>query len=249
MTAIKVLSLFSGIGAFERALENLNIPHEIVAYCEIDKYASKAYSILHNISEDKNLHDVNLVDGTKLGKIDLVSYGFPCQDISLAGHQRGVYGDTRSALVWQAHRIIRETMPEIAICENVKNLTSKKFANAFKDILDDLDDIGYNTYYQVLNAKNYGVPQNRERVFIVSIRKDIDKGSFKFPEGFPLTLRLKDILLPNVDKKYDVSPKALEGIAHTHYVSRTKIIQRGDICSTLCARDYKEPKAVEIKDE
>lgn len=208
MKTIKVLSLFSGIGAFERALENLKIPHEIVAYCEIDKYAAKAYSILHNISEDKNLVDVRTVDTSKLGEVNLVTYGFPCQDISLAGYQRGLEHEgeqTRSGLVWDAHRIIKETMPEIALCENVKNLTSKKFAKEFEAILSNLEDIGYNNYWQILNAKDFGVPQNRERVFIVSIRKDIDKGSFKFPEGKPLEIRLKDILLPITDEKYFIS--------------------------------------------
>lgn len=208
MTAIRVLSLFSGIGAFERALENLKVPHEIVAYCEIDKYAAKAYSILHNVSEDKNLVDVRTVDTSKLGKINLVTYGFPCQDISLAGHQRGLEHEgekTRSGLVWDAHRIIGELKPEIALCENVKNLTSKKFANEFKAILDNLEDMGYVNYWQILNAKDYGVPQNRERVFIVSIRKDVDKDSFNFPAPKPLEIRLKDILLPITDEKYFIS--------------------------------------------
>lgn len=225
MKPIKVLSLFSGIGAFERALENIGIPYELVNYCEIDKYASKAYSILHNVSEDKNLHDVCLVDGTSLGEINLVTYGFPCQDISLAGHQRGLSHNgetTRSGLVWEAHRIIKETMPEIAICENVKNLTSKKFANEFKAILENLEDIGYNNYWKVLNAKDFGVPQNRERVFIVSIRKDIDKGSFSFPEGFPLELRLKDILLPEVDEKYFISDDKV-----IPFLERSNFLEKG----------------------
>ena len=210
---MKILSLFSGIGAFERALENLNIPHEIVAYCEIDKYASKAYSILHNVDESLNLHDVTTVDCSKLPKdIDLVTYGFPCQDISTAGKQRGLEhegGTTRSGLVWEAHRIIKDTKPKVAICENVKNLVGKKFRKDFEIILKNLEDMGYNNYWQVLNAKDYGVPQNRERVFIVSIRKDVDKGSFVFPEKQRLTKCLRDILDDNVDQKYYLSEKML----------------------------------------
>lgn len=167
---MKVLSLFSGIGAFERALENLEIPHELVAYCEIDKYASKAYSLLHNVSEEADLGDITKVDVAKLPKdIDLITYGFPCQDISLAGKQRGLEHEgvkTRSGLVWDAHNIIKNTMPKVAICENVKNLTGKKFKAEFEAILENLDDIGYNNYYQVLNSKDYGIPQQRERVFI-----------------------------------------------------------------------------------
>lgn len=211
---LKVLSLFSGIGAFERALENLKITHEIVNYCEIDKYASKAFALLHNVSEDKNLVDVTKIDTSKLPKdIDLVTYGFPCQDISLAGKQRGLEHEgekTRSGLVWDAHKVIQDTMPKVALCENVKNLTGKKFKAEFEAILANLEEIGYNNYWQVLNAKDYGVPQNRERVFIVSIRKDIDKGSFSFPEKQPLILRLKDILNEEVEEKFYLSEANLK---------------------------------------
>ena len=208
---MKVLSLFSGIGAFERALENLNIPHEIVAYCEIDKYASKAYSILHNVDESLNLHDVTTVDCSKLPKdIGLVTYGFPCQDISVCGKKLGLehQGEvTRSGLVWEAHRIINDTKPQIAICENVKNLVGKKFYKDFEVILQNLENMGYNNYWQVLNAKDYGVPQNRERVFIISIRKDVDKGSFVFPKKQILTKCLRDILDDDVEEKYYLSDK------------------------------------------
>lgn len=164
---IKVLSLFSGIGAFERALENLKVPYELVGYCEIDKFASKSFALLHGVSEDLNLRDVTQVDTDRLpGGIDLVTYGFPCQDISLAGKQKGLEHNgekTRSGLVWDAHRIIGKVRPKVAICENVKNLTGKKFIKEFKAILENLEELGYNNYYKVLNAKDYGVPQNRER--------------------------------------------------------------------------------------
>lgn len=164
---MKVLSLFSGIGAFERALENLNIDFELVNYCEIDKYASKSFSLLHNVSEDLNLKDVTTIDTSKLPTgIDLVTYGFPCQDISVSGKQRGFEYNgekTRSGLVWDAHRIIGEVRPKVAVCENVKNLIGKKFTKEFKEILDNLEELGYNNYYQVLNARDYGIPQQRER--------------------------------------------------------------------------------------
>lgn len=210
---IKILSLFSGIGAFERALENLKVPYELVGYCEIDKFASKSFALLHGVSEDLNLRDVTQVDTSRLPKgIDLVTYGFPCQDISLAGRQKGLEHNgkkTRSGLVWDAHRIIGEVRPKVAICENVKNLTGKKFTKEFKAILENLEELGYNNYYKVLNAKDYGVPQNRERVFIVSVRKDIDKGSFDFPVKQELKLCLADILDKEVDEKYYLSDKLL----------------------------------------
>lgn len=204
---MKVLSLFSGIGAFEKALDVLKIPYELVGYCEIDKYASKSYSAIHDVPETMNLGDITKIDEKALAKdIDLITYGFPCQDISLAGKQKGLFNEdgsqTRSGLFFEALRIIEETQPRVAIAENVKNLTGKKFNAQFQIVLASLEAAGYNNYWQVLNAKDYGIPQNRERVFIVSIRKDIDTGSFKFPEPFPLELRLKDMLEDEVDEKF-----------------------------------------------
>lgn len=119
---------------------------------------------------------------------------------------------TRSGLFFEALRIIEETQPKVAIAENVKNLTSKKFAEQFEIVLNSLHSAGYNNYYKVLNSKDFGVPLNRERVFIVSIRKDIDTRCFKFPEGFPLELRLKDLLEDVVDEKYFVSDIRMNGM-------------------------------------
>ena len=209
---IKFLSLFSGIGAFESALKNLGIDFEVVNYCEIDKFASKSYSMIHDIPETKNLKDVTEVtEWDVLDKVDLITYGFPCQDISLAGKQKGLINEdgslTRSGLFFKALDIIKWYKPKIAIAENVKNLTSKKFSEQFRIVLDSLDEVGYNCYWKVLNAKDYGIPQNRERVFIISIRKDIDNGSFTFPEPIPLELRLKDMLEDEVDEKYYLSEK------------------------------------------
>lgn len=116
----------------------------------------------------------------------------------MAGKQKGLFNEdgtqTRSGLFFEALRIIEATKPKIAIAENVKNLTSKKFAEQFKIVLESLEEAGYNNHYAVLNAKDFGVPQNRERVFIISIRKDIDTGKFEFPKPFPLEKQLKDVL-------------------------------------------------------
>lgn len=204
---MKVLSLFSGIGAFEKALSELEIPFDLVGYCEIDKNASKSYSAIHIVPESMNLGDITKVDTDKLPKdIDLLTYGFPCQDISNAGKMKGFQNPdgtrTRSGLFFEALRIIEATKPKVAIAENVKMLTSKKFATEFQIVLDSLEQAGYNNYFKVLNAKDHGIPQNRERVFIVSIRKDVDTGSFVFPESIPLNLRLKDVLESEVDEKY-----------------------------------------------
>ena len=213
---MKVLSLFSGIGAFEKALTNLNVPFELVGYSEIDKYASKSYAAIHNVDESMNLGDITKINEKELPKdIDLITYGFPCQDISLAGKQKGLFNEdgskTRSGLFFEALRIIEETKPRVAIAENVKNLVGKKFKTQFEIVLKTLDNAGYNNYWKVLNAKDYGIPQNRERVFIVSIRKDIDTGLFQFPQGFPLELRLKDMLDDEVDEKFYLSEKMVKG--------------------------------------
>lgn len=256
---MRLLSLFSGIGSFEKALSNLEVPYELVAYCEIDKYASKAYSLIHNVPESMNLGDITKVDTSELGVVDMVTYGFPCQDISNAGKQKGFVDEnlelTRSGLFFEALRIIEETKPKFAICENVKALTGKKFKDEFETVLQCLNDSGYNNYWKVLNAKDYGIPQNRERVFIISIRKDIDQG-YEFPQGFPLALRLKDVLEDEVDEKYYLSEKAVNGmIAHkrtgealkgekeviTGLISKqaAQFEKETDIACTLLARDYK----------
>lgn len=205
---MRILSLFSGIGAFEKALTNLNINYDLVNYCEIDKYASRAYSLIHDIPEDKNLVDVTQVKTKGLKDIDLITYGFPCQDISNSGYQKGFIDDkgnrTRSGLFYEALRIIKDTRPKFAIAENVKALTSKKFETEFNIVLGSLSRLGYNNYYQVLNAKDYGIPQNRERVFIISIRQDLDKG-FAFPDKLSLDKMLRDLLEEDVDEKYYLS--------------------------------------------
>ena len=209
---LNMLSLFSGIGAFEKALANLGVDFNLIAFCEFDKYASKSYCAIHGVDESKNLGDITKADETKLPKdIDILTYGFPCQDISLAGKQKGLFNEdgtqTRSGLFFDALRIIESTKPKIAIAENVKNLTSKKFAEQFKIVLTSLEEAGYNNYWAVLNSKDYGVPQNRDRVFIVSIRKDIDHGLFEFPAPFPLEKRLVDILEDEVDDCFYLSEK------------------------------------------
>ena len=249
---LKMLSLFSGIGAFEKALDNLNQPYELVGYSEIDKYASKSYAAIHGVDESLNLGDITKIDESSLPKdIDLITYWFPCQDISLAGKQKGLFNEdgtqTRSGLFFEALRIIESTKPKVAIAENVKNLTGKKFKPQFELVLKSLEEAGYHNYWKVLNAKDYGVPQNRERVFIVSIRKDVDTGTFEFPQGIPLNVALRDVLEQDVDEKFYVSDVALKGFAEHARKQKEKgnsfhavFKDSEDIASTLKARYYKD---------
>ena len=216
---IKILSLFSGIGAFERACCRIGLDWELVNYCEIDRWASLSYSMVNQCSESLNLRDVRAVTAETVRdrQVDLITYGFPCQDISIAGKQQGFVNDsgesTRSGLFFEALRIIKELRPRYAIAENVKALTSAKFKTEFATVLSSLEEAGYNNYWRVLNAKDYGIPQNRERVFIVSIRKDADEGDFQFPDKEPLMFRLRDMLEPaeSVDEKYYLSTER-EGV-------------------------------------
>ena len=194
---LRVLSLFSGIGAFEEALNNIGVDYELINYCEFEPYIAKAYSLMHNVSEDLNLGDITKVDETKLADFDLMTYGYPCQDISSLGNQKGFFDEygnmTRSGLLFEAMRIAKYKKPKYMIAENVRALTSKRMQSQFQEMLNMLDEIGYNSYYQVLNSKDYGIPHSRNRVFIVSIRKDIDDGTFKFPDKQELKIVASDL--------------------------------------------------------
>lgn len=238
---IRCLSLFSGIGAFEKALDNLGIPYELLAYCEVDKYASKAYSLLHHVPESMNLGDITKVDEKALPTdIDLLTYGFPCQDISIAGNKRGFVNEdgtkTRSGLFFDALRIIEHCKPKVAIAENVKNLTSKSMSSIFTIVLESLDNAGYNCYWQVLNSADYGVPQGRERVFIVSIRKDVDDHSFRFPPAIPLEMCMGDLLDEEVPAEFYLSEEKTQSVIRHDSNHPGHIADRGGDVSNLTVK-------------
>ena len=244
---ITVNELFSGIGAFRKALERLSIEHEVVGISEIDKYAIKSYEAI--FGETKNYGDISKI--LKLDYADMWTYGFPCQDISVAGKQAGINRNTRSGLLYQVQRLLEtsyqyDELPKYLIMENVKNLVGKKFRKDFDSWLEWLDELGYNNYWQALNAKDYGIPQNRERVFCISIRKDIDNGEFKFPEKQELKLRLKDMLEDEIDERYYLKDIEIEKIQNSNFAQEAKRIQEKEYCDTLLARDYKGPKCVRI---
>lgn len=247
---LNMLSLFSGIGAFEKALENIGIEINLVNFCEIDKYATQAYCAIHNIDKKLNLNDVTEIDISSLPTegIDIITHGSPCQDFSTAGLQAG--GDigtgTRSSLMWNSVAIIEHVKPKYVIWENVKNVLSKKHRHNFEKYLKSLEDLGYNNYYQVLNAKDFGIPQNRERIYIISIRKDVDKETFTFPEKQPLKLKLEDLLEENVDEKFYLKDSQVMRIKNSTFMQEKKRIQDKDYCDTLLSRDWKDPKCVRI---
>ena len=231
---MRIVELFAGIGACSKALKRIGLNTEIIDAVEIDKYAIASFNAIHNTNfEVQDIKEWN----KGLKDIDLITHGSPCQDFSIAGKQEG--GDkgteTRSSLMWETVRIVESIKPKYVIWENVKNVLSKKHKHNFDKYIETLNELGYNSYYKVLNAKDYGIPQNRERVFTISIRKDIDRCSFKFPEPVELKVRLKDMLEKQVDEKYYLSDAQIERIKTTTYnVGKTRI------------RDWKDSKCVQV---
>jgi DNA (cytosine-5)-methyltransferase 1 len=205
---INLGSCFTGIGAWEKGLKDAEIEFDLKFFCEIDKFAIKSYCAIHDEDANKNIGDIASIKGNEVADIDLFVYSPPCQAFSVAGKMMGVE-DKRGVLFFDSLRIIQEKQPKIAIMENVKGLITKKFKETFTSILKELEKAGYNNYWKVLNLKNYGLPQNRERVFIVSIRKDIDDG-YEFPQGYDNGLRLKDMLEDEVDDKYYIGSDKVE---------------------------------------
>lgn len=206
---IRVLELFAGIGACSKALTNLGIEHEIVDAVEIDKYAIKSFNAIHGT----NFEPQDITTWDKDIKCDLIMHGSPCQDFSVAG--KGAGGDkdsgTRSSLMYETLRIVEKLKPKYVIWENVKNLLGKKHRHNFDAYIKAMYDLGYNSFYKVLNAKDYGVPQNRERVFTVSVAAGYP-GDFKWPEPVELKKRLKGVLEDSVDEKYYLSDEQVSKI-------------------------------------
>ena len=203
---IKDIEFFAGIGAYHQALKELEIPHEIVGISEIDNQAISAYQELHG--QVNSLGDIREIK--ELPYADMWCYSFPCTDISIAGQMKGMSrnADTQSSLLWEIERLIETTKnkPKYLIMENVPTLVGKKFIGFFQIWLDFLDNLGYRNYWQCLNARNYGVAQNRDRVFMVSI---LGNESYIFPKHKRLVSKLKDYLEEEVDDKYFISEKLL----------------------------------------
>ncbi len=218
----------------------------------------KSRQIYNNIKVTRNLVNIQQVKGKDLeicntDKYDyIITYSFPCQDLSKAGKGKGMAkgSGTRSGMLWEVERILDECkelgqMPKVLLMENVPNVIGSSNISNFVEWRDKLENLGYRCYWQVVNAKDYGVPQNRERCFMVSILGDY---YYQFPQPIKLDKRLKDLLEENVDEKYYLSDRALQGVINTKFCCsklENKLPKDG-IVPTICARDYKDPKLVEI---
>lgn len=166
---LKLLELFGGIGACTKALKRLGIDYEIADYVEIDKYAVKSYNAINGT----NFEPQDITKWDKDIEVDLICGGFPCQDISLAGQQKGIIkGETRSGLMYEMMRIIHKLKPKYVITENVRNLLADKFRPQLEEYLCFLNDNGYAITMDILNAKDYGICQNRERIFIIGVKDE-----------------------------------------------------------------------------
>lgn len=207
---LRLIELFAGYGSQALAFKRIGAKFEHHFVCEFDKYAIKSYNAVHGTdyttTDIRNIHasDLNIVDTDKY--CYLMTYSFPCTDLSLAGKQKGMKkgSGTRSGLLWEVERLLNECteLPQILFMENVPQVVSEKNLDDFRDWLKFLHEKGYSSTYQILNAKDYGVPQNRERCFMFSFLGDWD---YEFPEAEPLTKRLKDVLEDEVDEKYYIN--------------------------------------------
>ena len=231
---LKVGTDFSGIGAPEQALKNLGIDFESVFACEIDKYARQSYSVIHD--EPKRFYnDITKRDHSEVEQLDLYVAGFPCQSFSIAGQRKG-FDETRGTLFFDVAEFIRINQPKCFILENVKGLLSHDKGRTYQTITDILtngggtlngqisidlfdDGLGYHCIAQVLNTKDYGVPQNRERIFIVGFK---DFREFSFPIKEQLQLRLRDVLQDNPESKYYLSDKMIKYFKANHIKNQEK---------------------------
>lgn len=193
-----------------------------------------------------NLGDISKITDGEIPKVDLFTYSFPCTDISAAGQRKGLVkgSGTRSSLLWECERIIETVKPKYLLMENVKALVNKNNKPQFDIWLEYLEELGYKNFWQVLNAKDYGIPQNRERVFCISILGEHEP--YEFPKKQELQLRLKDILEDEVDEKFYLSEEQTKRLSGNSFNQANVRIQDKNYSDTLLARDYKDPKCVRV---
>lgn len=248
---IRLIELFAGIGSQAKALKNLGVSFEHYRICEFDKYAVASYNAVHGTNFETS--DITKITANDLGIVDtdkycyIMTYSFPCQDLSNAGLGKGMAKDsgTRSGLLWEVERLLDECseLPQVLLMENVPAVVGEKNVCHFAKWIEKLESLGYKNKWQILNAKDFGIPQNRERCFMVSILGDY---YYEFPKTIPLNLRLKDMLEKEVDEKYYLSDRALNGLQNKTFNCGTleARTEKNGVMSTLCARDYKDPKLV-----
>ena len=222
---LKIATLFSGVGTPEQSLKHLQVEHETVFACEIDKYARTTY-LTNNQEPNTFYDDVYNIDGTKYkNQIDILIGGSPCQSFSIAGKRMGT-SCPRGNLIYEYFRIVEESQPKVFIYENVKGFLSIDKGETFKNFVQSFKDLGYTVYHQVLNTKDYGVPQNRERIYIVGFKDEVE---FEFAPKQELKLKLKDMLEDDIDKKYLLNQELVSKYLETGTASNHKGSQAGKV--------------------
>lgn len=242
MKNIKMLSLFSGIGAPEKALKNLGFDVDVINYCEIDKFASTSYAAIHEQNETLNLKDVSLVEGKDKKDIDILFHGSPCQSFSVAGKKEG--GDegsgTKSSLMWETVRIVTDAKPKIVIWENVKGVLSKSHRHNFDKYLTELESLGYSNSYKEINPRDIGESQNRPRVFVVSV---LNSTPYIFPEIKEENIKpIKDYLEDDfVDERFIIKNENLKNFIGNNpvWAKRTTVKGLDDYAYCLVAKSGK----------
>ena len=230
---MKFLDLFAGIGGFRMGLESLG--HECVGFCEIDKFARKSYKAIYNTEGEIELHDITQVtneEWRKLrGTVDIICGGFPCQAFSIAGKRKGFLDETRGTLFFEIARAAKEIKPPLLFLENVKGLLSHDQGRTFRTILSTLDELGYDAEWQILNSKDFSVPQNRERVFIIGHLRGTG-GRPVFPIGGE-NAEVPIKIIGNADPRRKIG-------------SRTAVYDKNRLDGGFVSSDCVEPKLVQV---
>ena len=210
---IRLATMFSGIGSIEHALKRLNLKEEIVFACDNDKYVKQSYFANYEIAESSWYDDVKNIDGNKyIDKIDLLVGGSPCQSFSMVGKRKG-FDDTRGTLFYEFARVVKESQPKVFIFENVKGLVNHDKGNTFEVIKETFKELGYKFKYRLLNSKDFGIPQHRERIFVIGFKDhSID---FEFPEPISLEYKMQDFLEDYIDSKYYLKEKGIKFVTST----------------------------------
>lgn len=265
---VRLIELFAGIGSQAMALRDLGISFEHYRVVEFDKFAVSSYNAIHGTNFEPM--DITQINGADLGIFDvetycyILTYSFPCQDLSVAGKQKGMTkgSHTRSGLLWEVERLLNECdeLPQVLLMENVPQVHSKANMSDFQKWIDFLESKGYSNYWQDLNAKNYGIAQNRDRCFMVSL---FGEWNYKFPQPMPLERKLKDYLEDEVDEKYYIDTEKAQQLIKSlidngtldgcgdyemegNFNQRGKVHGEESVCRTILGSGHagNEPKVV-----
>ncbi len=228
---LKLATAFSGIGAIEHALKRMGVPHELVFACDNDKFVKQSFFANYDVTEDRWFDNVQDIDGKPFrDKVDLFVGGSPCQSFSLVGKRRG-FEDARGTLFYDFARLIKEMQPKVFIFENVRGLLSHDSGKTWEVIENTFKELGYNCHSRVLNAKDYGIPQNRERLFVVGFR---DAQDFEFPEPIPLEMTMQDLLEDYAEDKYYLPKKGVSFVTKKKNIDKRYTQINGTIA--LCQK-------------